>query len=133
MPPVLGLLQITDTQKTDYSNYKKMLVLIRFYIFVVCILPSVQLIFCYSNCTHLCSHIALSSCCWCCDRKVRAASAQSFTLWQQARIKIMRRSHSIIACSCNIYMAIVLRAHPVRGESHIQRNASGEVATPVAR
>jgi len=24
---------------------------------------------------------------------------------------------------------IVLRAHPVRGESHIQRNATGEVAT----
>jgi len=26
-------------------------------------------------------------------------------------------------------MGVVLRAHPVRGESHIQRNASGEVAT----
>jgi len=26
-------------------------------------------------------------------------------------------------------MGIVLRAHPVRGESHIQRNAKGEVAT----
>jgi len=24
---------------------------------------------------------------------------------------------------------VVLRAHPVRGESHIQRNATGEVAT----
>ena len=24
---------------------------------------------------------------------------------------------------------IVLRAHPVRGEPHIQRNATGEVAT----
>jgi len=24
---------------------------------------------------------------------------------------------------------VVLRAHPVRGESHIQRNASGELAT----
>ena len=29
----------------------------------------------------------------------------------------------------HIYMGIVLRAHPVRGESHIQRNAKGEVAT----
>ena len=29
-------------------------------------------------------------------------------------------------------MGVILRAHPVRGESHIQRNATGEVAT-VAR
>jgi len=27
------------------------------------------------------------------------------------------------------YIIVVLRAHPVRGESHIQRNANGEVAT----
>jgi len=27
-------------------------------------------------------------------------------------------------------MGVILRAHPVRGESHIQRNANGEVATP---
>jgi len=33
------------------------------------------------------------------------------------------------ACSHHIYMEAVLRAHPVRGESHIQRNASGEIAT----
>ena len=26
-------------------------------------------------------------------------------------------------------MGVILRAHPVRGESHIQRNANGEVAT----
>jgi len=29
----------------------------------------------------------------------------------------------------DIYMGVNLRAHPVRGESHIQRNATGEVAT----
>jgi len=28
-----------------------------------------------------------------------------------------------------LYIGVVLRAHPVRGESHIQRNANGEVAT----
>jgi len=28
-----------------------------------------------------------------------------------------------------IYMGVILRAHPVCGESHIQRNASGEAAT----
>jgi len=30
----------------------------------------------------------------CCNRKARAASAQSFTLWQQATIEITRRDHS---------------------------------------
>ena len=29
----------------------------------------------------------------------------------------------------HVYMGVILRAHPVRGESHIQCNASGEVAT----
>ena len=67
------------------------------------------------------------SCCY--DRTTRAASAQSFTLWQQATIEITRRDHSIIACLRHIYKGIILRAHPVRGESHIQRNANWEVAT----
>jgi len=34
-----------------------------------------------------------------------------------------------IACSRYIYNAVILQAHPVRGESHNQRNATGEVAT----
>ena len=29
---------------------------------------------------------------------------------------------------CNVYMGIVLRAHPVCGELHIQRNPGREVA-----
>jgi len=64
-------------------------------------------------------------------RKPWAASAQSFTLWQQAIIEITRRYHSAIACSCHIYkyMGVILRAHPFRGESHIQRNVNREVAT----
>jgi len=41
----------------------------------------------------------------------------------------MHRNHSIVACSCHGYMGVVLRAHSVRGEPRIQRNASGEVAT----
>ena len=57
------------------------------------------------------------------------ACAQSFTLWQQATIEITRRDHSVIACSRHAYMGVVLRAHSVRGEPRIQRNASGEVAT----
>jgi len=55
---------------------------------------------------------------------------QSFTLWQQATIQITCHDHSIIACSCHVsYMGVILRAHPVRGEAHIQRNANREVAT----
>jgi len=65
----------------------------------------------------------------CCDRKARAASAQSFIPWRQATIEFTRRGHSTIACSRHIYVGVVLRAHPVRGESHNQRNANGEVAT----
>jgi len=41
-----------------------------------------------------------------------------------ATIEITQRDHSIIACSRHIYMGVVLRAHPVRGELHIQRNAN---------
>jgi len=54
---------------------------------------------------------------------------QSFTLWQLTTVEITQRNHSIIACSCHVYMGVVLRAHPVRGESRIQRSATGEVAT----
>jgi len=28
-----------------------------------------------------------------------------------------------------LYMDVILRAHPIHGESHIQHNANGEVAT----
>jgi len=35
----------------------------------------------------------------------------------------------IIACSRYTYDGVILHAHPVCGESHNQRNATGEVAT----
>jgi len=41
-----------------------------------------------------------------------------------------RRDHSVIACSRYMYNGVVLHAHPVRGESHNERNTTGEVATP---
>ena len=47
----------------------------------------------------------------------------------QATIEITWRDHSIIACSCHIYMGVILRAHSVHGESHIQHNANWELAT----
>jgi len=40
----------------------------------------------------------------------------------------MRRNHSYYLLAPRIYI-VVLRAHPVRGESHNQRNATIEVAT----
>jgi len=55
------------------------------------------------------------------DRKSRTASAQSFTLWQQATIEITRCNHSIIACLHHLYIGVY-------SESHIQRNANQQVA-----
>jgi len=91
-------------------------------------------------------------CLWYCwNRKSWAACAQSFAPWQQAAIEIIRRNLSSrtlvimfnrsqyrqsfhvaislsIACSRYIYNGVILHAHPVRGESHNQRNTTGEVA-----
>ena len=41
---------------------------------------------------------------YCCDRKSRAAYAQSFTLWQQATIEFTCHDHSIITCRRHIYV-----------------------------
>ena len=49
-----------------------------------------------------------------------------------ASSEITRYDHSIIGCSRRIYIGVILRAHPVRGESHIQCNANREVATTAA-
>jgi len=61
--------------------------------------------------------------------EAQAASAQSFTLRQQATIEITCHDHPIIACPRHVYTGVVLRTHPVRSESHIQRNAHGVVTT----
>jgi len=65
----------------------------------------------------------------CCDRKSRAACAQFFAPWQQATIQIMLAICLTIACSRYVYNGVILHAHAVRGESHNQRNTTGEVAT----
>jgi len=65
----------------------------------------------------------------CCDRKSRAVCAHTFAPWQQATIEIMLAIFLTIACSRYIYYGVILHAHPVRGESHNQRNTTGEVAT----
>jgi len=38
--------------------------------------------------------------------KARVAYVQSFTVWQQATIEFMHRNHSIIACSCHVYILL---------------------------
>ena len=52
-------------------------------------------------------HVALH----CRDRKARAASAQSFALWQQATIEITQRDHSFIACSRHMCIWVLFFAH----------------------
>ena len=49
----------------------------------------------------------------CCDRKSRAAYAQSFAPWQQATIEITRRDHSIIACSRHTHIFLFFAHIPV--------------------
>jgi len=43
----------------------------------------------------------------------------------------LHRDHSIIACLPHIHMGVILQAHPVCRESHNERNANREVATPL--
>jgi len=54
---------------------------------------------------------------------------QSFTPWQKATIEFTQRDHCIVACLRHIDNGVILHAHPVRGESHNQRNTTGEVTT----
>jgi len=65
----------------------------------------------------------------CCNRKSRAAYAHSFAPWQLARIEMMRRNFSYYCLLTPRIYIFVLNAHPVRGESHNQRNTTGKVAT----
>ena len=66
---------------------------------------------------------------FCCNQKSQAAYARSFAPRQQATIEIMFAISLIIACSHYIYDGVILHAHPVRAESHNQRNTTWEVAT----
>jgi len=50
------------------------------------------------------------SCISCCNWKARAVCVQSFTLWPQATMELTCHDHSIIACSCHIYV-VLLFAH----------------------
>jgi len=59
---------------------------------------------------------------FCCEARV--ACTQTFTLWQQATIEIMRRNHSVVACLHHLYTGVVVYAHSVRGEPRIQCNAN---------
>jgi len=39
------------------------------------------------------------------------------------------QDRSIIVCSRHLYMDVILRTHPIHGQSHIQRNANQEIET----
>ena len=70
----------------------------------------------------------------CCNWNVRAACAQSFTLWQQATIEFSSPDEItllLLVHATHIAYGVVLRAHTVCGEPRIQQNASREVATQV--
>ena len=54
---------------------------------------------------------------------------QGFALLQQAAIEFTCHDHSIMLVRATYMYGVVLHAHPVRGESHIQRNTTVEVAT----
>jgi len=59
---------------------------------------------------------------YCCDRKSRAACAQSFALWQQATVECLflhAMSILLLLVRATRMYGVVLHAHPVRGESHI--------------
>jgi len=75
------------------------------------------------------SIVLSQQCCEVFRSEVPSGYAQSFAPWQQATIEIMLAISLTIACSRNIYDGVTLHAHPVRGESHNQRNTTGEVAT----
>ena len=65
---------------------------------------------------------------FCCDRKARAGSSQSFTLWQQATIEITRRDNFVIACSRHIYIWVLFFAY-IPFVVNRTFNANREVAT----
>jgi len=52
---------------------------------------------------------------------------RSFTRWYRKSFQVA--IPLTIACSRYTYDGVILHAHPVRGESHNQRNITGEVAT----
>jgi len=51
----------------------------------------------------------------------------------EATVEVTRQDHSITTFSRHIYMGVILRAHLVRVELHIQRNANREVAIVAKR
>ena len=75
------------------------------------------------------SIVLSQQCCEVFRSEVPSGYAQSFAPWQQATIEIMLAISLTIACSPYVYNGVILRAHPVPGESHNQRNTTGEVAT----
>jgi len=49
------------------------------------------------------------------------------TLLQQAKIEIILRGNSVIACSRHIYLCVAIRTHPVHVETHFQHFQQGQL------
>jgi len=65
---------------------------------------------------------------YCCDRKSRATKLRTVAA-NNNRDHAPLAISLTIACWRYVYDGVILHAHAVRGESHNQRNAAGEVAT----
>jgi len=63
------------------------------------------------------------------DYQISISAQHCFTRWQQATIEIILAISLTIAYSRYTYNGVIFHAHPVRGESQNQRNATRDVAT----
>ena len=61
--------------------------------------------------------------------EIPSGMCANFAPWQQTTMEIMLAISLTIACSRHTYDGVILHAYPVRGESHNQRNTTGEVVT----
>jgi len=67
---------------------------------------------------------------FCCDRKARAACAQTIALCQQATIEITRRDHFIIACSCHACIVLFFVHIPFVLNRTFQRSGCNTTCGP---
>jgi len=66
----------------------------------------------------------------CYDRKAQAASAQSFTIWQQTTIEITRRDHSALYYC--VFVPFIHGCCPSRAPSGVTDGGAGVRAAPMA-
>jgi len=65
---------------------------------------------------------------FCCDWKAKRQVNKASHCGIKQQLEITQQDDSIIACSCHMHMGIILHAHPLCDEPHIQCNTNQEVA-----